>query len=68
MTAEDPKNTEQAGAPAEQAAAAAGPAATPSEEALAAELDKPVEHVEGTAPQTQGGSGPIRPTHTTGAQ
>ncbi|MFC5147818.1 hypothetical protein [Streptomyces aureoversilis] len=61
MTAEDPKSTEQAGAPAEQPA-------TPSEQALASELDKPVEHAEGAAPQSQGGSGPIRPTHTTGAQ
>ncbi|MCQ8768320.1 hypothetical protein [Streptomyces telluris] len=61
MTAEDPKSTEQAGAPAAQPV-------TPSEEALASELDKPVEHVEGTAPQNPGGSGPIRPTHTTGAQ
>ncbi|MGK5732168.1 hypothetical protein [Streptomyces sp. URMC 124] len=66
MTAEDPKSTEQAGAPAEQPAAPQP--ATPTEQALSAELDKPVEAAEGTAPQAQGGSGPIRPTHTTGAQ
>ncbi|MEU8548453.1 hypothetical protein AB0C81_15920 [Streptomyces roseoverticillatus] len=61
MTAEDPKHTEQAGAPAEQAP-------TPSEQAISTELDQPVEHVEGAGAQGQGGSGPIRPTHTSGAQ
>ncbi|CAM5275687.1 hypothetical protein [Streptomyces abikoensis] len=61
MTAEDPKHTKQAGAPAEQAA-------TPSEQAMSAELDKPVEHAEGDAAQGNGAGGPIRPTHTSGAQ
>ncbi|MFF7725168.1 hypothetical protein [Streptomyces sp. NPDC008001] len=70
MTAEDPKHLEQTGAPAEQAAAGPDQAATPSEQAMATELDQPVEHVEGAAAggQGHGGSGPIRPTHTTGAQ
>ncbi|MGW2597336.1 MULTISPECIES: hypothetical protein [Streptomyces] len=68
MTAEDPKHTEQAGAPAEQAATPAEQPATPTEQAISTELDQPVEHVEGGAAKGQGGSGPIRPTHTSGAQ
>ncbi|MFF4218522.1 hypothetical protein [Streptomyces nondiastaticus] len=68
MTAEDPKHTEQAGAPAGQAATPSERAATPSEQAISTELDQPVEHVEGAGAQGQGASGPIRPTHTTGAQ
>ncbi|MEU5420807.1 hypothetical protein ACFY1P_13360 [Streptomyces sp. NPDC001407] len=42
--------------------------ATPSEQAILAGLGAPIEHAEGAPIPGTEPSGPIRPTHTTGAQ
>ncbi|MEV6672340.1 hypothetical protein [Streptomyces sp. NPDC051162] len=41
---------------------------TPSEQAILAGLGAPIEHAEGAPIPGTEPSGPIRPTHTTGAQ
>ncbi|MEU5424659.1 hypothetical protein AB0H73_03500 [Streptomyces olivoreticuli] len=59
MSTEAPKPAEAA-QPAEQN--------TPSEQAILAGLGAPIEHTEGAPIPGTEHSGPIHPTHTTGAQ